>query len=166
MAPLLLVLLIVLPFLELQILWKIGEVLGVFPTLGLLVLSALVGSAIIRRQGLRLAGDLHGRIRAKEHPGENLLRAGITVMAGVFLIVPGVLSDLAGLVILIPPVRNWLAAYVGNNLLRRMRIYPLSGVPGAAFTACGSDQATAFPDAGGGLKEAQARVVEDENEHE
>jgi UPF0716 protein FxsA len=112
---------VVVPLLELYLLITLGRQLGVGPTLGLIVVSGLLGSWLARREGLRVmrtwqAARAEGRV-----PEEGIMSGVLVLLGGVLLIVPGVLTDAVGLFLLIPPARRWVSARMRRALERGMK---------------------------------------------
>lgn len=114
-------LLLLLPFVELYLLLRLGERLGALPTLALLLASAVLGVALARTQGARVLGQLQASLARGEAPGAALLGGALVMAGGVLLVVPGVLTDVLGLALLLPPTRRWVAARLGRGLERRVR---------------------------------------------
>ena len=104
--PLVLVLMfIVVPILELYVLIQIGSAIGVLPTIALLILDSVLGAALMRMQGravwLRFSRALaEGRV-----PGREVMDGALVIFGGALLLTPGFLSDILGLVLLLPPTR-------------------------------------------------------------
>lgn len=103
MLPLLFV---ALPLLEIAGFVLVGGWLGLWPVLGLVVLAAVVGRQLIRRQGVRALRQLHRS--GTVDPLAPLARAAALVLAGVLLIIPGFVSDLLALALLVPASRRWI----------------------------------------------------------
>lgn len=98
--------LIVLPFVEIALLILVGQWIGLWPTLGLLVLSAFVGMAVIRRQGLSMFSRMFDTMGRGGLGVASLVDSYAVILAGCLLIIPGFATDALGLVLLIPPVRR------------------------------------------------------------
>jgi UPF0716 protein FxsA len=110
MPRLLPLLLIGLPLAEIALLIEAGRLLGgALPVLLLLVAAALAGILLIRRQSLASLSAVRAALARNEAPGEALLDGAGVMAAGLLLILPGFLSDLAALALLIRPLRRWLA---------------------------------------------------------
>jgi len=117
----LILILLLLPVVELYLLLRLGEHLGALPVLGLLLLSAVLGLLLARSQGARVLRNMQGTLARGEMPAEGMLGAGLVVVGGVLLVVPGVLTDVLGLALLLPPTRRWVAASLRRGMERRMR---------------------------------------------
>ncbi len=101
----LLALFLVLPVVELALLIQVDKVIGFWPTIGLIVVTGLVGSTLARQQGLSVWRQLNQRLAEQELPGVELLDGVIILVAGALLITPGVLTDVFGFLGLIPYTR-------------------------------------------------------------
>jgi UPF0716 protein FxsA len=125
--PLLIILFIVVPIAELYVIIKVGELIGVFPTLILLLADALLGSLLLRHQGRGAWRRFNEAIAAGRFPGREVADGVLIVIGGTLLLTPGFLTDVAGLLLLIPPTRA-----VARRLLRRFTIgrFAVIGVPG------------------------------------
>jgi UPF0716 protein FxsA len=109
-----LVLLLVAGVAELAVLVALGQAIGLLPTIGLLVLAAVLGSWLLRREGRRTLGEVREAARMRR-PADREISDGMLIAAGGILIVlPGFLSDIAGLLLLLPPTR----ALVRKRMMR------------------------------------------------
>lgn len=105
MGRLFLLLLIAVPVLEIVVFIKVGGAIGVFPTLLLLLLSAVVGIALVRRQGVQTIGRLQAAVEAGGDPSGPLAHGALILVAGILLFIPGFMTDILGLLLMIPPLR-------------------------------------------------------------
>jgi len=119
--------LIVLPFIEITLLILVGQRIGLWPTLGLLVLSAFVGMAVIRRQGLSMFSRMFDTMGRGGLGVASLIDSYAVIVAGCLLIIPGFATDALGLVLLIPPVRRWLLRAALPGFIGRPRKRPAPG---------------------------------------
>ena len=127
-------LLIGLPLLELYILIKIGSYLGAFQTLALVIFSALLGLLLARIEGLRTLHQIRQSLSQGILPAEEMLDSVLIFAGGVLFVIPGVLTDIVALVLLIPLTRTifkrWLrrrfdrAVASGNAQLQYHRSSP------------------------------------------
>lgn len=118
---------------EITVLVLVGQAIGFWGLLGVLVLSAVVGAWAIRREGRRSMTMLVEAAR-RGRPAEAEVADGMYVaLAGVLLVVPGLLSTLAALVLLVPPVRGALARRAAQRAVRAgsARVGPSVTVIGA-----------------------------------
>ena len=110
MALLILLALVGLPLLEIAVFIEVGEALGVGSTLGLTVLTALIGVFLMRAQGLSTLVKLRTSIDQGEMPMGAVFDGACQLIAGGLLLIPGFLTDFAGLMLFIPLVRRLLLA--------------------------------------------------------
>ncbi len=112
----LLLLFTLVPLTELALLLKMGEWLGAWPTVGLVLGTGFLGAILARREGVRAWSAVHEQLARGQVPGRELLDAVLVLLAGVVLITPGILTDLAGFTLMTRPGRNWVAARVRKRL--------------------------------------------------
>ena len=144
-----------LPFLEIAGFVWIGGKLGVALTL-LWVLAAMVGGLLLlRRTGLQAVGRLRQAMAEGREPGSTMLDAACFAAAAMLLIIPGFVSDLLALALLLPATRHWLLRRMARHF--DTRVYRGSGIIHGEFTVV-SDEA---PEAGGGDAEAPRRIGRD-----
>jgi UPF0716 protein FxsA len=102
----------IIPFIEIYLLIKIGSYLGAFNTVVIVILTACLGALLARYQGFQTMLKARESLERGEMPAEDLLDALLILLAGIVLLTPGFLTDLAGLMILIPATRlrfkRWL----------------------------------------------------------
>lgn len=105
-GPISLLLFLALPFIEIAGFVIVGKEIGVLATLGLIILSAVVGFALLRRQGLSLLNQMKAETAAGRTPERSIIHGALLVLAGILLIIPGFLTDIIGILLFIPFVRN------------------------------------------------------------
>jgi UPF0716 protein FxsA len=113
----LVVLFIVVPIAELYVIIKVGELIGVLPTLALLLADALLGSLLLRHQGRGAWRRFNEAIAARRFPGKEVADGVLIVIGGTLLLTPGFITDVVGLFLLIPPTRA-----IARALLRRFTV--------------------------------------------
>lgn len=101
----LLLLFIVLPTAELWLLFQVGDLVGLWPTLALILLTGILGSVLAKREGVSTWQRLQGKLKSGGLPGTELLDGVIILVAGALLVTPGVMTDFVGFLGLIPPTR-------------------------------------------------------------
>jgi UPF0716 protein FxsA len=106
--------------LEIFVLVKVGSFLGALPTIGLVVVTALIGSALVRSQGLQLIQQYQQRIAKGEMPGQQLVEGLMLIITGVLLVTPGFVTDFCGLMLLQPTIR----ANIAKSLLANIKFSP------------------------------------------
>jgi UPF0716 protein FxsA len=115
--------------LELVVVIEVAERLGVVNTIGLLLLVAVVGAAIVKAQGLIALRRLMADLQERRVPGTTLADGALLVAAGAFLVFPGFLTDIPGLLLLFPPVRTGVRRWLSARWSRRFVITRTQGVP-------------------------------------
>ncbi len=106
-----------LPILEIYLLIQVGGMIGFLPTLLLLFGAAGLGAYLLQTQGWNTWMRLQQSLARGELPGEELVNGAVIVAGGALLLLPGFLSDLAGLLCLIPFTRRLIAVWLVKNRL-------------------------------------------------
>jgi len=119
--------------LEIFVLVKVGGFLGALPTVLLVIISALIGSALVRSQGLQLIKQLQQRMAAGELPGQQLIEGIMLIITGVLLVTPGFVTDACGLLLLVPSIRANLAK-IAMSKLSFMSLHTAGGFSQQHFT--------------------------------
>jgi UPF0716 protein FxsA len=101
----LVILFIVVPIVELYVIIQIGSLIGVLPTLALLVADALLGSLLLRQQGRGAWRRFNEALAARRFPAREVADGLLIAIGGTLLLTPGFVTDIVGLVFLIPPTR-------------------------------------------------------------
>ena len=114
------VLLVAIPIFEVYVLVQVGERIGVVPTVLILVLEAVVGGWLMRREGARTWRALDAAFRGGRVPTGELADAALVLVGGVLLMLPGFVTDVFGLFFLIPFTRPFARKVVGFFVARRL----------------------------------------------
>lgn len=109
-----------LPIIELMLLFELHDAVGFFRTFLLVVLTGVAGAALVRRQGLATLFDIQRRISAGNIPTPQLLDGIMILIAGAFLLTPGLLTDTAGFLLLIPMIRKKIRVGLKKILEEKM----------------------------------------------
>lgn len=120
MVGLLFLAFLVVPFLELFMILRVGQAIGALNTIGLLILVSATGAWLVKREGLAVLRRAQDRIRAGGVPAKELIDGVLILFAGALLLTPGFLTDVVGVLLLLPPVRAGLRASTTNQLRRRV----------------------------------------------
>src|SRR3954447_25488940 len=126
--PLLLILLfIVVPVAELYVIIKVGELIGVWPTLALLLADALLGSWLLKHQGREAWRRFNQALAERRFPGREGVDGALIIVGGTLLLTPGFLTDVVGVFLLLPPTRA-----ITRRLLKRFTIgrFMVVAIPG------------------------------------
>lgn len=127
---------LVLPLLEIVVLIQVGQAIGVWSTLGLLILAAVAGMMIIRQQGVSMVGRMFDAMSEGRLAVGSIVDSYARIVAGCLLIVPGFITDAVGLALLVPPLRG---------LIFRAMLPGLAGRRSAAAPAGGDHSQPARP---------------------
>src|SRR4051794_33087522 len=125
MLPLLVGLFIVVPLVELYVIIQVGQAIGVWWTLGLLVADSVLGSMLMRSQGRIAWRRFQMALAEGRMPAREVLDGVLVIFGGAFLLTPGFISDIFGAVLLLPPTR----AVIRRLLIRRFTFSLLKDVP-------------------------------------
>lgn len=93
------------PLIEIGLFIQVGGLIGLWPTLGLVLLTALAGTALVRTEGARALADLRGALSEMRDPTAPLAHGAMILLAGALLLTPGFFTDTVGILLLIPQVR-------------------------------------------------------------
>ena len=131
----LLLLFIAVPLVELAVLIKIGQSLGVWATLALVIGTAIVGSVVLHHQGWQTMARAMDTVGRGEPPIEPVVDGAFLLLAGAFLLTPGLITDLLGFALLVPPFRRQVARKLLKMLMNK------GGVQFEMHTTGGQDNA-------------------------
>jgi UPF0716 protein FxsA len=112
------------PILEIGLLIRVGQTLGFWRVAMIVVATAILGTAVIRRTGLAVLGKARAQMEAGGTGVSPLFDGLMQLTAGMLLIFPGLISDVIGLVLLIPPIR----LFVITTLLPKIFAVPDFGI--------------------------------------
>ena len=119
MALFLVLIFIVLPIAELYVIIKVGEAIGVLPTIALLILDSFLGAALLRSQGRAAWRRFNEALAAGRIPTREVFDGAMVILGGAFLITPGFITDVIGILLLIPPSRAIFRGLVARMARRR-----------------------------------------------
>lgn len=118
---------VLVPIVELILLIQMGRWVGLWPTLGLIAVTGIVGAALARREGLRAWRAFQREASEGKMPGRPILDGLCIFAGGALLLTPGLMTDLLGFGLVLRPTRRWLQDRVvgrlGGALLRHGRVY-------------------------------------------
>ncbi len=112
MAKILFLLFLLIPIGEIYVLLEVGNLIGVLPTVAMIVFTAASGAALIRYQGLSTLARVRQSLEQHQLPAMELLEAACLLVAGALLLTPGFITDSFGFILLIPPLRRSIIATV------------------------------------------------------
>ena len=97
---------LVVPILELMLLIKVGEVIGVLNTIALLIVVSIIGAVMTKRQGVAVWRRFRAELDRGKIPSNEILDGVLVIFAGALLLTPGFITDVLGLALLLPPSRT------------------------------------------------------------
>lgn len=145
---------IIIPIVEITLLIQVGQVIGAWYTVGLVLLSAFIGVNMLRQQGLATLSRAQLRLDRQELPGQEMVEGIILAVGGAMLITPGFVTDLMGFSCLIPPLRRGLV----KLLMSRVTVIAAS----QSTTRSGPFGPQSGPGAGGDVFEGEVVKPDDE----
>jgi UPF0716 protein FxsA len=105
------------PIIEMVLLIKVGGLIGALPTVALVMLTALIGVAMFRKQGFLTLQRIQEKLIMGELPGQELIEGAMLLIGGALLLTPGFFTDAIGFICLIPMSRRSLAKMVVSHSL-------------------------------------------------
>lgn len=131
MLPLLLLLFVVVPLVELYVIIQVGQAIGALPTIALLVIDSILGSLLLRAQGRTVWRRFRAALAAGRPPARETVDGVLVIFGGTLMLAPGFVTDLFGILLLLPPSR----AIARRGILRNARTRLFLGFAGAAGAA-------------------------------
>jgi UPF0716 protein FxsA len=109
------------PIIEIGLFIQLGGFLGLWPTLAIVVATALLGSALLRTQGLSTLEELKRTAETGQSPAGPMANGALILVAGLLLLTPGFFTDSFGFILMIPPFRRLLIQWIATRA--QMKIY-------------------------------------------
>ena len=128
MLPLLLVLFVAVPIIELAAILQVGQLIGFWPTLALLVADSILGSVLMRSQGRAAWRRFNAALAERRPPATEVIDGVLVIFGGALLLTPGFVTDVVGILLLLPPTR----AVARRLLVRRLAHRMVASAVGAA----------------------------------
>ena len=129
---LLIALFIAVPIAEIYVIIQVGEAIGAVPTILILVADSIIGSMLWRSQGRRVWARFRQTVERGGVPHREVIDGVLVIFGGAFLITPGFISDVVGILFLLPPTRALIRRLLIRRLGRRLRFrssWPRRGAP-------------------------------------
>ncbi|GAM65155.1 fxsA protein [Vibrio ishigakensis] len=118
MFPILLLLFILVPIVEIGLFIQVGGFLGLWTTIFLVILTALVGASLVRSQGIATLMSVQSKLQQGEMPAQQILEGVMLAVAGVLLLTPGFMTDTLGMLVLLPKPR----AIIARQIMSRVKV--------------------------------------------
>ena len=115
----LILLFIVVPIAEIYVIIQVGQAIGALWTIALLIADSILGSMLMRSQGKAAWRRFNEAVAARRPPAREVLDGVLVIFGGAFLLTPGFISDIFGLIFLIPPTRALARRFIVRQVLRR-----------------------------------------------
>jgi UPF0716 protein FxsA len=165
----LLLLFTIIPIVELAILIPLGDAIGIWPTVALVVTTGVLGAVLAKHQGMAAWRRLQHDLGEGRMPGDSLLDGLAVLIAGAFLVTPGVLTDVAGMFLLIPPLRRPLKLYLKKRFKHSITSGSVSHIsmdgssPGSPFGPGGPTSGPDHLDTSDNARPANANTPQDKS---
>ncbi|MCI2283049.1 FxsA family protein [Colwellia sp. MSW7] len=151
MFRLLFALFIIIPIIEITVLMQVGELIGAWPTVAIVIVSAWLGAKYVRQQGLATLQSVQSKMAQGEMPSGEIVTGLMLLVAGVLLVTPGFVTDIFGLLLLVPAVRHTLSQSVQKHIQTSQ---------GSAFGAGAHFHSSTFGEKNGHVYENEAETVD------
>lgn len=125
---------LIVPLIEIALFIQVGGFIGLWPTLGIVVVTAALGTWLVKNQGTLAMGQLRTSFSKLDDPTEPLAHGAMILVAGALLLTPGFFTDGVGFALLMPPVRTAVFGY----LRKRMTVHQFHMGSGNSQTQSGS----------------------------
>lgn len=122
--PVLVLLFVVMPLVELAVIVQVGQAIGVLDTVLLLLVVGVVGGWLVKREGVGVVRRLQATVAAGRMPATELVDAFLILFAGALLLAPGFLTDVFALALLVPPARAVIRTVLARRIAGRARREP------------------------------------------
>ena len=109
------------PIIEIGLFIQLGGFLGLWPTLAIVVATALIGSLLLRTQGLSTLEELKRTAETGQSPAGPMANGALILVAGLLLLTPGFFTDSFGFLLMVPPIRTLLIKWIATRA--QMKIY-------------------------------------------
>lgn len=107
---------LIVPLIEISLFITVGGWLTLWPTLGLVLLTGIIGTALMRWQGMQVLAELRGDMGQIRDPLSPLAHGALIVVAGLLLLTPGFFTDAIGFLLMVPAVRRAVIAWAGSRM--------------------------------------------------
>ena len=115
---------VIVPLVEIMLFYYVGSVIGIGPTIAIVIATAFVGSWLVSRQGRYTWIRIQEEIVAGNPPTAHLVHGAMILVAGALLLTPGFMTDIVGLLLMIPGVREALRGWFVRRLQSRWVVVP------------------------------------------
>jgi UPF0716 protein FxsA len=131
-GPLLVVVFLFVPIVEIYVIIQVGQLIGPLPTIALLIIESLIGAWLLKREGRAAWLALQRAVGSGRLPGQELVDAGLVLVGGTLLVAPGFITDVIGFFAILPPTRPLARRLLLWLMYRRAARLAALGTPWAA----------------------------------
>ena len=117
MFPIILLLFIFVPIIEIALFIQVGDAVGLWPTISLVLITAFVGASLVRSQGLQTLKSVQERLSQGEMPAQQIFEGVMLAVSGILLLTPGFMTDAMGMLVLLPVPRAIIAKYLMSKMV-------------------------------------------------
>ena len=117
-----LIIFIAIPIIEIALFIQVGGAIGLYPTLAIVLLTAILGTTLLKSQGLSALGSLQNSLQLGQNPMKQIIHGAMILISGVFLLTPGFFTDAFGILLLVPRFRSFLINLGAEKLANKMNI--------------------------------------------
>lgn len=107
---------LIIPLLEIALFISVGDIIGLWPTLAVVILTAIIGTVLVRNQGLAALTHMRNTLERLDDPTEPLAHGAMILVSGALLVTPGFFTDALGFALLTPPVRRGLLSLLRKKV--------------------------------------------------
>lgn len=126
MLATLLTLFILVPIIELAVLIEVGQYIGTFYTIMLVVVTGVVGAFLAKMEGLRVWHALQKDLRSMKMPTDRMIDGVLILIGGAFLLTPGLVTDILGFLLIIPFTRFPIREYLKRQFIKKTKVISLN----------------------------------------
>ncbi len=114
------------PIIEIALFISVGGAIGLWPTLAIVVLTAMIGTQLMRRQGIMTLNRLQTSLAEGRNPADPMAQGAMILVAGVLLLTPGFFTDAMGFLLLVPLVRTALVRWAAGRFSAQSMVFTAS----------------------------------------
>lgn len=118
---------VLVPIIEIALFIQLGGALGFWPTILIVILTAFLGSTLIRSQGMQAMARLQTSLQGQDDPVDSLVHGFLILVAGIVLVTPGFFTDALGLSLMIPQVRSFLIEHFSKHIAGSVQVSSFGG---------------------------------------
>ncbi|EPX77628.1 FxsA family protein [Litoreibacter arenae] len=107
---------VTIPIVEIALFIQVGGWLGLWPTLAIVILTAILGTVLVRAQGIMALSQIRSNLQEFQDPTESLAHGAMILASGLLLLTPGFFTDAVGFALLVPPVRLGLFKWIRSKV--------------------------------------------------